>query len=299
MPAPDLSAITSGFFELGGPVMGKKVTEWNLGSLGYEVRTNVTTPQVLSKMFATGAVRPYAEGDNFGTGVKFSDRKLTVNQTKMDYTFNPEEARNKYLAKVIDPNSLAFVPYAVEQVAKEYLDQIMSTALYGGTYNSAGTTTVATMDGLGKIIADEITATNLVPVTTGAITNTNAVSKIDLVAKAVPFWMRQKGFIVKVSYATFDKYAEDYRTKYGFQYTPSVTGGYRIDNVNATMIASPEMGTSSRIICTVQDNLVFGTDINEIGFYPTPHLDLLQIRNKMPVGLQIADLEAIVVNEQV
>jgi hypothetical protein len=45
--------------------------------------------------------------------------------------------------------------------------------------------------------------------------------------------------------------------------------------------------------------LVFGTDINEIGFYPTPHLDIVKIRNKMPVGLQIADLEAIVVNEQV
>lgn len=298
MAAPDLSAITSGFFELGGPVMGKKVTEWNIKALGYEVRTNVKTPQVLPKMSATGDVRPYSEGDNFGTGVKITDRLLTVKQTKMDYTFNPEEARNKYLASVIDPNSLAFVPFAVEQVSKQYLDQLMGTALYGGTYNGAGNTAVATMDGLGKIIADEITATTLTPQVTGVITNTNAVSKVDLVAKAVPFWMRQKGFIVKVSYSVFDKYAEDYRSKYGFQYTPSVTGGYRIDNVNATMIASPEMGASQRIICTVQDNLVFGTDIDEIGYYPTPHLDILKIRNKMPVGLQIADLEAIVVNDQ-
>jgi hypothetical protein len=297
MAAPDLSALSTGFFELGGPVFGKKVLEWNLRNDGIQIRTNVKAPQKLVKMSATGNVRPYAEADHFGTGVAFTNRTLTVRQTKKDYPFNPEEFRNTLLAS-LNPNTMDFVPEAVNQVSKEYLNDLMANALYLGVYNGAGTAAADTVTGWGTIIAAEITATNITPVVTGAITNANAVSKVDLVAKSAPLVMRQLGMVVYCSYSTFDKYAEDYRSKYGFQYVPSLTGGYRIDNVNAELKPVAWMGTSNRLIATIPQNLVFGTDIEQIQMHATPHLDILQIRQKMPLGCEIQDLGVLVVNDQ-
>jgi len=297
MAAPDLSALSTGFFELGGPVFGKQVLNWDLRADGIQIRTNVKAPQKLVKMSATGNVRPYAEAENFGTGVAFTNRTLTAYQTKKDYTFNPENFRNTLLSS-LNPNTMDFVPEAVNQVAKEYLNDLMANALYLGVYNGAGTAAIDTVTGWGTIIANEITATTITPVVTGAITNANAVSKVDLVAKSVPLVMRQKGFVVYCSYTTFDKYAENYRATYGFQYVPSLTGGYRIDNVNAQLKPVAWMGTSSRLIATFEQNLVFGTDIEQIALYATPSLDILKIRQKMPLGCEIQDLDVIKVNDQ-
>jgi hypothetical protein len=127
MANPDLSAIATSFVERGGPIFAKRVLNWQLRKQGVQVRTNVKTPQAMTKLSAVGGPRPYRAVDDIaGNGVKFTDRTLTVYNSKWDYDFDPEEFRNTYLAN--DPQ-VPFAQAAAEQVAKEYLAGIQTSTL--------------------------------------------------------------------------------------------------------------------------------------------------------------------------
>lgn len=299
MALSDLQITTNSFLELGGPIFGKKVVSWNIRSRGIQVRTNVKVPQAMTKLSAKGTPKPYATGDETaGNGVKFTDRLLTAYQSKWDFDFDPEDFRNTYLAKA---DGAPFVEAANNQVADEYLGYLMTSTLYFGVRNAAGTTPADICNGFGKLIADEITATTLVPVVTGAITSANAVDKVELVAEGVPAWMRQDGatpFIVHCSYNVFDKYKKHYRVLNGFAFKPDETGKYKIDGVNAYLMPQTFMGASQRLIATLDGNLVVGTDIERVEVHASLRRNIIEVRQMMPLGVQIQDLDAIVVNDQ-
>lgn len=304
MANPDLSTLSTAFVKFGGEVFMKNVNEadFMLTKDGIAVYKNVQQPMPLPKLSAVGNPRPYrSQDDTSGNGMKWTDRTLTVNQSKWDMDFDPEEHRNKYLNDgTIDPAKMPFWKYCVDQFSKEYLAQINDNAAYLGSYNASGSTAAAIATGWGTIIAAEITATNLTAVVTGAVTSSNAVEKVELVVKdaQVKPWMRKKGIIVYVSFATFDKFVERYRTLNGYQYMPSVNGEYKIDGVNAVLKPVSWMGTSSRIIATVAGNLTVGVDKDNVMVAATARRNIIEARPMFPVGFQIADLDAIVVNDQ-
>jgi len=294
MATPNLAGLTAAFVG-GASIFRRKVLEWNIRQAGVQVRTNVKTPQALTKLSAEGGPRPYRTQDDFTTGPKFTDRTLTVYMSKWDFDFDPENFRNTYLAMLPD---MPFEQACVDQVAKEYLDQVMRLTLYPGVRNAGGTTASDLWSGWGKIIADEITATNLTPVVTGAITAANAVTKVELVADAVPIWMMEQGYKIYCSYDVFKKYAAHYRTLNGFQFQKDAVGSYKLDNRNASLVPVSFWNASQRLAATPDNNFVFGTDLDGIEIHPTPHLNILQIRLMMAGGAQIQDLEALIVNDQ-
>ena len=297
MANPDLSLIASSFVEFGGQVFGKKVLSWNLRSLGIQVRTNVTAPQTLTKLSAVGGPRPYrAQDDTSGNGVKYTDRIITAYQSKWDHDFDPEEFRNTYLNAGLTDQS--FAQAANEQLAKEYLDSITRNTLYSGVRNGSGSAAADICDGWGTLIAAEITATNLTPVATGALSNSDAVTKVEQVCESVEHWMRQEGFIVYCSYATFDKYKKHYRTLNTYGFDKNENGEYTIDGFNAVLRPVAFMGTSARLIATLPDNLVFGTNVEAIQVAASVRRNIIESRPMMAAGCQIQDLDAIVVNDQ-
>lgn len=295
---PDLSTLTSSFVKFGGKIFMKNVNEADFKGQGIQVFKNVKAPIALPKLSAQGNPRPYREQDDTsGNDMKFTDRVLTVYQCKWDTDVDPEKYRNTYLA---DGSSNPFYQYILEQIAKEYLAQINDNVAYLGVYNGAGSTAAAIATGWGTIIAAEITATNLTPVVTGAITSANAVDKVELVAKdaQVKAWMRTKGFNVYCSFATFDKFCAHYRTLNGYQYKPGNNNEYWIDGINAKLKPVSWMGTSARLIATPDNNLVLGTDGESVQMAATARRNIIELRPMMPVGFQIADLGAMVVNDQ-
>lgn len=294
MAAPSLTALETAFVG-GADVFRKHVLGWNLRGQGIQVRTNVNAPQALAKLSAVGAPRPYRTQDDFGTGPDFSDRTLTAYQSKWDYEFDAENFRNTYLATLPD---MPFEAAAVDQVSKTYLDTIIRLTLGAGVRNGAGTGAADLCDGWLTIIAAEITATTISPVVTGAITSANAVTQLELVADAAPVWLKQMGGLIYVSYDVFQKFCAHYRTLNGFQYQPGITGDYKLDARNFIVRPQAWMGASQRVILTLPNNLVFGTDLERVATFPTPHLNIMQIRHMMPVGCQIQDLDALVVNNQ-
>ena len=58
------------------------------------------------------------------------------------------------------------------------------------------------------------------------------------------------------------------------------------------------MGTSQRLILTVGGNLIVGTDLEGVEVAASMRRNIVEVRQMMAVGLQIADLEALVVNDQ-
>ena len=295
--APDLAAISTGFFTKGPETMRKYVNELNFEKFGIRVYKRVSKPIKLPKLSAKGGPRPYrTNDDSSGNGFKYSDRELKANQSKWDFVYSPEEFRNTYLQ---DDSDKPEYQQALDQIAKEYMAAINDSAMGSGDYNASGTTAAAIATGFLTIIADEITATNITPIVTGSISSSNAVTRVETMISNMPAWMRQRTDVkILCSYDVFDKYKAHYRTlnTYGFQ--PRETDKYFVDGTNVQLVPASWMGSSQRLIATVDGNLCAGTDGDAISINPSPKFDQIEVRLKMPIGFQIADLEALLVNDQ-
>jgi hypothetical protein len=287
------SALTAAFLQ-GASVFGKRVLDWDIRNAGIEVRTNVKAPQALTKLSADGVPRPYRIADDFN-GATFVDRVLTVSAAKYDMQLDPEDLRNKYLATLPE---FPFEQFAVDQAAKQFLDAVTTSTLGLGVLNAAGSTAADLWTGWLSIIAAEITATTISPVVTGAITSANAVTKVEQVGDALPTLVKQNGFRILCSYDILSKYRIHYRTLNGFGFNKNEKGQYQLDGVNGVLQPQAWMGTSQRLIATVDGNLVFGTDIEGIAMHPTPYLNYLKTRLIMTGGCQIKDLAVLTVNDQ-
>lgn len=305
--AIDLSGIASGLVEMGPAMISKKISQWDLQKDVF-IHRNVTMPRALTKVTGSGNPRPYRTNDDFNNAA-FTDRTLTVRASKWDFELNYEALRNTYLSAAsngaFDPNSVRIHQYIVDQFATQYLAQIYDNTVGAGDYNSSGTTAAAIADGFLTIIADEITATNLSPVTVGAMTTSNAVTKVEILVDALPAWMKQMGFKIYCSYDSFSKYRTHYRSLNGFGFQANAEGRFKLDGYNGYLEPRGWMGSSARLIAvpnvpvgSVDNALHMGTNDEAVEIYPSIHLDLIQIRMKYPVGFQISDLSAIVVNDQ-
>ena len=291
---PDLSALTTSFVERGGPIFEKNLLNWNLRGQGIQVRTNVNTPQAMTKLSAVGNPRPYTAADALTNGPKFTDRTLTAFQSKWDYDFDAEDFRNTYLAS--DPD-MPFYEASLNHISRAFLDDIQRNTLYLGVRNASGTTAAALATGWGTDIAALITATTLSPIVTGAISDTTGVDRFELMVAGVPAWMRQNGFVIYCSYAKFDNFRKDYRTRFGFNFDKNVEGMYKLDNLNVEIRPVAWMGTSGRLIATLENNLVFGTDVERVQVAASQRRNIIEVRLMMPVGMAIQDTEAIFVND--
>lgn len=295
MPTFTTTDLTTAFVGA-AEVYKKSLLAWDIRSVGVQVRTNVNTPQAMAKFTTGGTPQPYRKQDDFN-GATFTDRVLTAYQAKYDQELDAEDLRNTYLAELPE---MPFEQYAMQQGGDQFLDSIMRNTLWLGVRNGAGTAVADICDGWGTIIAAAITAVEITEVATGAISSANAVTKVEQMADAVDVAMKQKGFKILCSYDVLEKYRTHYRTLNAFGFNKNEKGQYMLDGRNAVLVPCSFMGASQRLICTYDNNLVFGTDIEQLKNYPTPHLNLLRNRILFPVGCQIRDIGAEVfkVNDQ-
>lgn len=163
-------------------------------------------------------------------------------------------------------------------------------------------------DGWGTVLAAEITASNLTPVVTGAITTSNALDKIDgLMWAAVPELLRQKKVKFYMSWNVYDKRLAHLRAKKdaGAAYTETELESYNkyiIDSSRrAEIIPCNWMGASQRVIVTIDSNLVMGTNsLDSMGVWGN-RVDTLhgyKTIMKFTLAFQFDDLRYLIVNDQ-
>lgn len=293
---PDLSALTTDFVNFGGKILMNNVNKLDLEGQGILVLKNLDKPEVLPKMSATGNPRPYRENDDSASqGVVFTDRTLTVRKAKWDFLYDPELYFNTYLAKgAKDP----YYQFSLNVLSEAFMAAINDSVLGAGTYNASGSTAAAIATGFLTNIAAEITATNITPIATGAVTSSNAVEKVDVMIAALPEWLVQKGGVVLCSRTVFNYYVQRYRSLYNFQFKANADGEYQIDNYPSWKLkVASWMGSSNRLIATAKDNLVVGFG-SGMRIAASTSRNLIEGRILTEVGCEIADLSALKVNDQ-
>lgn len=268
------------------------------------VMPGIKNSENLTKLKVKDGIKGYEEDFEPDAGdLEYIPRKITVELLKRDIRVNVLKYRNTWMAEVmrrgVQPKDFPFAQFVLETVAKAIAAEINDNAYYAvaGTRTSFATT----VDGLAKIIADEITAGNITPVATGAITNTNAVAQLEKVlAEVAPVYIKN-GLQVDISYNVWRKYQEDYRERYGKYTQRNEDGNFIVDSYGPNVILKPAtwMGTSQRIIATPYENLILGTD--SLGdterLMPESRFEIIDLRALFAMGFQIRDLDAIWVND--
>jgi hypothetical protein len=265
----------------------------------------------LTKLTVKDGVRAYREAfDAADDDLSYSGRDLSVELLKRDMLINPLKYRSTWMSEVmkdgVNPDDIPFAKFISDQVMGKIAQEVNDNAYLAA--KGAGTSVATTFDGLGTLIAAAIAAetavagTGLAPVATGAITNVNAVSKLEQMTKAMPVAFRRAGFNHYVSFDVFDKYNEDYRERYKKYLEQNTNGEYFIDNTarKVKIVPCTWMGTSQRVISTPKENLLAGIDgLGDMDKIHTDiELEILKWRVLFAVGFQIRDLKAIKINDQ-
>jgi hypothetical protein len=162
----------------------------------------------------------------------------------------------------------------------------------------------AIVKGFGKIIADEITGGGLTVVATGAVSSSNAYAKFTQMFRSLPEPV-QLGLvgqaIVFCSLTDYQCLVDDYEEKVtkNFETIDGITYLAKTDRKCRIWPVSWLSG-SRRLIATVADNLVAGTDelsdMNDISTIPTHYK--IQTALSFVIGFQIQDLEVLRVSDQ-
>lgn len=158
-------------------------------------------------------------------------------------------------------------------------------------------------DGWGTIIADEITNSNLTPISTSALTSSNALDKIELMYNGMTEAHRKIGGVFYLSPAKYRNYVIHERTVFGTQATPDMGTGVKTVYGDPKWTIKPAtwLGTSGRVIATQPENLIFGTNLEADLGKISKSVETLHGSDhviKWRQGAEIADLETFYVNDQ-
>lgn len=238
---------------------------------------------------------------------------------KRQLLIEPMKYREEYQSEVlmggVNPMEIPFARFVYEKIVERIKSEINDQTAYFGVRNAAGNTAVDVATGFGKIIDDEVTATNIVPLATGAITDgASARSVFEQMFRSNTTAYRDHGVVTHCSYTDWDflldgleeitKFTRDDVEKQGWLYLPKSEGK------NIVKPAS-WLGGSRRLIntpCWKQGgkltgrsaNLIMGTDkLSDLNKIRTiEKLWTLQLGIAVALGFQIRDTDAILINDQ-
>ena len=176
-----------------------------------------------------------------------------------------------------------------------------SPATHPAKWQKVNSLAIAT--GPGTIIKNEIAASELSPITTGAISSSNAMDKFELMYNGMDLAHRNKGGIVRVSSDVMRKYLLHERSVFTNTALAADADGKKYIWGSGKKWEIREcswMGSSQRIIMTQFDNLIVGTNLATTpGITKTVEtIHGYKAVAKFLLGFEIADLENLYVNDQ-
>jgi hypothetical protein len=232
-----------------------------------EVLDDITDQLPLPNLSLTDLTKP-ANATTFSptaNALAFNARILQVRGIKVDLQLIPQVLEKTWLGKqkrATDPWDMPFEAFIMSYINSKITSEIRLKSLYKGVYNGAGTTPTDNFNGFLKLIVDEITATTIAPVVTGAITSANVIDKVELTYDALGDAYKAKPSIMKVAPVIFDWYVRKYRVDYGknLDYTGMAKNKVTIDGTMCDMVREPGLSGSQRLICSPKENFIYGVD---------------------------------------
>lgn len=235
---------------------------------------NVKHNTRLTTLMIDNIVKPFKpEFEPTVDAIIFTPRIVGVDVAKADLRVVPEEYRQTYLAEFTPkgvgrtPHDLPFEKFVWESVMAKFGQELNDVTAYFGVKNPAGTTAADVTDGFGTILAEMITDTVLTPVSTGAITSTNAVAQLKMMYRNIPAQYRRPNFGLKayMSYSTYEAYLDNLDTLSVNTGRGLDTGTKWLRGAEGIMEIKPVswMGDSGRVIMTPKSNIILASDAVE------------------------------------
>lgn len=274
-----------------------------------EVLDDITDELPLPNLALTDLIKP-ANPTTFAptaNALAFGARTLKVRGIKVDLQLIPQVMEKTWLGKMKkanDPWDMPFEAFIMDYINSKIKENLRLKAIYAGVYNAAGTTPATTMDGFLKLIADEITATTIAPIVTGAITATNVVDKLELVYDGLGEAYKGVPTIMKVNPQIFDWYNRKYRLDFGPNQDYKGMERLRrpLDGTLCELVREPGLGSSQRTICSVKENFAYGVDtLNGYSMDVQKFDRTLKILIDFKAGVNFKEIHAraLAVNDQV
>lgn len=232
-----------------------------------DVMDDVTDEVPLPSLALADLIKP-ADPTTFtptANALKFGARTLKARAIKVDLLLIPQVLEKTWLGKLKstkDPVDMPFEAFIMSYINSKIKENLRLQAIYRGVYNAAGTTPITTMDGFLKLIADEITATNIAPIVTGAITSANVVDKLEATYDGLGEAYKGVPTVMKVNPQIFDWYNRKYRADFGSNqdYKGMKTMRRPLDGTLCELVREPGLGTSQRVIASPAENFTYGVD---------------------------------------
>jgi hypothetical protein len=245
----------------------------------FEVMDDVKDEVPLPRLTMTNIVQPGLDKTDWNptaNAIRFGARILKTRDLKVDLNIIPQVLEKTWLGYKNRKGSggqnqfqMPFEEFIMRYIIAKAKEDIHLNSIYRGVYNAAGTTPIDTMDGLLHLISDEITATSMTPIVTGAITAVNVKEKLLLVYDGIDEAYKHKPTQMLVNSQIFDWYvrlhdplANAYLVRQDVQSLAStpMLNMFPLFGTNCTLKREPGLGASQRVICTPKENMVYGVD---------------------------------------
>lgn len=283
----------------------------------FNVMAGIKDQVPLPRLFMSDVSKPldFTTFSPTTNALNFDARILQVRPVKVDVRIYPQEFHNTWLGQYAAPGAgpkLILEAFLMQEIAKKARQENHLQALYKGVYNASGTTPLDNYDGFLKIIADEVTATNISAgnnnlVTTGALNAGNIIANVEAVFDKLGDQYKTVPSQMLLSPTLYMLYQRAYRLAFGQNQNYGGTNGVLDDGlyIDGTMCQiTPEPGLtgSSRIICTVKENMCYGVDLGGDLNDPRTEVDhrAIDVMMDFKVGVQFRQIKngILVVNEQ-
>lgn len=226
---------------------------------------NVSDEYVMPSASITDVLQPYQKAWTPQGEASFNARINKVRQIKADMVLdNVDEIYRSYLGYMAvegrDRKDWPIVRYIVEELIIpkmiEELNQASATGEYAAPTPGTPGAFLDIVDGFLTIIANEITATNLTPITTGAVSQSDALDKFELFNDLMPTKYSNMEGIIFCS-ATMKKwYQRDYRNNFGGTNDQAAKDNLKIDATKKMIVGLESWEGSQRMLFTPKNNML-------------------------------------------
>lgn len=242
-------------------------------------------------------------------------RILKTRNWKVDLLIDPAALEKTWLGYVNALGSrseaIPLEQFVIEDLIKRIQKDIRTRALYRGVYNAGGTASIDIVNGLLKLVTDEIAASNITPIATGAVTSANVVDKLLQVHDGLGQEYKDEMTVMPVNSTIFDWYSRKFSpilntNLIGAGGAPVQNGlinEIRLEGTNCMIKREVGLGTSQRLIITPAGNRVLGIDsmddFTNFEFQRFNRTIKVLVDGKIGVNFNQVDNGALAVNDQV
>lgn len=265
----DLSNVTS---LLGAYVRKYEKQIWQLVTQDIEFEkymrkvSGVTDEYVITTGEVSELLQPYQNEWTPKGEADFLPRINKVRQIKVDYTVNNlDDVYRTYLTFLategVDRKEWPLVRYIVTELMvpkmREELAVLSAKGVYAAPTPGAAGASIDSVDGILTVVSDEITATNLTPITTGAITQADIIDKIEEdFVDALPTKYKSMATPIFMAEEMKMMYWRAYRGEFGGNANYDGKQKVFVDGTKKEIIGIPELNGSQRMIHTTKNNML-------------------------------------------